>query len=75
MVKVKIALEHTTKAQTGSRGIALFSLTSALDRGWWSTSRSGRFTPEKETRYTLYMRLGGPNRVWTSAENLVPSGI
>jgi hypothetical protein len=34
-------------------------LSSALDGGEWSTSRPGRFTPGKETRYPLYMRLGG----------------
>jgi hypothetical protein len=36
------------------------SLTSALDGGGWLTPRPGRFTPEKETRYLLYRRLGGP---------------
>jgi hypothetical protein len=36
------------------------SLTLALDEGRWSTPRPGRFTPEKETRYPLYRRLGGP---------------
>ena len=35
------------------------SLSSAFDRGGWSTPRSGRFTPEK-TQYVLYRRLGGP---------------
>jgi len=33
-------------------------LTSALDRGGWSTPRPGRFTPWKGTRYPLYRRLG-----------------
>jgi hypothetical protein len=28
--------------------------------GGWSTLRPGHFTPGKETRYTLYRRLGGP---------------
>jgi hypothetical protein len=37
-------------------------LTSALDGGEWSTSRSGRFTPGKETRYLLNRRLGGSQR-------------
>jgi hypothetical protein len=60
-VKVKFTLEQGTKAQRGSRGIALlFYLTLALDRGGWSTPRPGRFTPGKETRYPLYRRLGGP---------------
>jgi len=36
------------------------SLTLALDGGVWSTPRSDRFTPGKETRYPLYRRLGGP---------------
>jgi hypothetical protein len=36
------------------------SLTSALDGGRWSTPRTGRFTPKKETRYPLYKTLGGP---------------
>jgi hypothetical protein len=40
------------------------SLTSALDGGGWSTLRSGRFTPRKETRYPLYRRLGG-SQVWS----------
>jgi hypothetical protein len=38
------------------------SLTLLLDGGGWSTSRPGRFTPGKETRYSLYRRLGGPQR-------------
>jgi hypothetical protein len=35
--------------------------TSALDEGEWSASRPGRAVPpEKDIRYPLYMRLGGP---------------
>ena len=41
-------LEHAKKAQR------------ALDRGGWSASRPGRFTPGKETRYPWYRRLGVP---------------
>jgi hypothetical protein len=41
---------------------------SALDVGWWSTPRPGRFTPGKDIRYPLYRRLDGPQsrsgRVW-----------
>jgi hypothetical protein len=44
------------------------SLTSVLDGGGWSTPRSGRFTPGKENRYSLYRTLGGcqgrSGRVW-----------
>jgi hypothetical protein len=36
------------------------SLTLALDGGGWSTPRPSRFTPGKQTRYTLCRRLGGP---------------
>ena len=36
------------------------SLTSALDGGGWLTPLPARFTPGKETRDTLYGRLGGP---------------
>ena len=48
---------------------ATLSLTSALDAVGWLTPRPGRFTPEKETWYSLYKRLGVPQgrsrRVWT----------
>jgi hypothetical protein len=43
------------------RYTSTLSLTSVLDEGGWSTPRPGRFTPGKETRYTLYRRLGGPH--------------
>jgi len=43
-VKVKFTLEQATKAQTGSRGIALLFL---YPWGGWSTPRPGRFTPKK----------------------------
>jgi hypothetical protein len=36
------------------------SLTLAPEEGWWSTPCPGRSTPEKETRYPLCRRLGGP---------------
>jgi hypothetical protein len=59
-VKIKFTLEQATKAQKGSGGIALLSLTLALDGCGCSTPRPGRFTPGKETRYPLYKRLGVP---------------
>jgi hypothetical protein len=51
------------------------SLTSALDVGGWSTPRPGRFTPGKES--TPFVKEAGwaPGPVWTSAENLAPTGI
>jgi hypothetical protein len=44
------------------------SLTSVLEE-----SGPGHFTPGKETRYPLYMRLGKP--VWTGEENLALTEI
>ena len=44
----------------GSRGTSTLSLISALDRDGWLKQSSGRFTPGKKTRHSLYMRLGGP---------------
>jgi hypothetical protein len=65
--KVNFALEHTTMAQKGSRGIVLLYLTSALDGGGWLTPCPGRFTPGKDTHYALYRRICGsqsqPGRV------------
>ena len=50
------------------------SLTSALDTGKWSTSRSGRFTPGRESWYQLNKRP--PERVWTILEKIkIPAGI
>jgi hypothetical protein len=48
-LKVTFTLEHATKSERGSRGIATLSLTSALDGGGWSSPRSGRFTRGKDT--------------------------
>jgi hypothetical protein len=43
-------------------------LTSALDGGEWSASRSGRFTPGKEPPYSLYRRLDKPGSLCGSCE-------
>jgi len=55
---------HLRTGHEGPKGeyrySSTLSLTSALEGGGCSTSHPGRFTPEKETRYPLYMRLGGP---------------
>jgi len=47
-------------------------LTSALDGCAWSRSRPGRFTPGKETRYTLYRRLGGPQDRYGRVRKISP---
>ena len=57
-VKVKFSLEQATKAQRGSRCIAL-SLTSALDGVGGQVRAPADFPPGK-TRYALYTGLGGP---------------
>jgi hypothetical protein len=42
----------------------------------WSTTRPGRFTPWKDTRYQLYRRPGGiTGPVRTGAVNLTPTDI
>ena len=45
------------------RDISTLSLTSMLDWGGWSTPCPDRWTPEKDTRYPLYRKLGGSIRV------------
>jgi len=49
------------------------SLTSALDRGRWSTPRPGRFTPGKENLNPFTGDWAG--HVWNGAEYLAPTGI
>jgi len=51
------------------------SLTYALDEGWWSTPRLGRFTTGKTPVLIVQEALWAPWPVWTSAENLAPIGI
>jgi len=51
--------------------IYTFSLSSALDRGGWSTPRSGRFTPGKETPVPIMQEPGwAPGTVWAGARNV-----
>jgi hypothetical protein len=53
----------------------VLSLTSALDGGGWSTPRTGRFTPGKETVPEVQEDGWVLGPVWTGAENLVSTGI
>jgi len=48
IIKVNFTPGQTTKAQTGSRGIAVLFLSRGLDGGGWSTPLPGRFTPGSE---------------------------
>jgi len=50
-----------------------FSLTSILDRDGWSTSRLGRFSLDKETRYPLYRKLGVPQRRSVRVRKISPT--
>ena len=51
------------------------SMTAALEGGEWSAARPGRTLPPGKSRYTVYMRLGGPQGRSGRVENLVPTGI
>ena len=66
-VKGKGKGKGTVHHRTGHQGPkekkrykSTLSLISVLDGGGWPTPRSGRFTPGKESHYSLYRRLGGP---------------
>ena len=73
-VKVKITLEQATKAQRGSRGIALlFFFNLGARWGEWSRPRPGRFTPGKDPVPIFVQEAGWASEpVWTGAENLAP---
>jgi hypothetical protein len=60
--KVKWFRYTSWMAHLGERRYSSYSfLTSALEGGKWSASRPGSaLPPEKEPRYPLYRRLGGP---------------
>jgi hypothetical protein len=58
--KVNFTVEQATKAQRGSKGVALtLSLTSALDGVGGQRLAPAALTPEK-TRFPLHRRPGGP---------------
>jgi hypothetical protein len=59
-VKVKFNLEQATNA---------------LDGGGWSTPRSGRFTPRKDTVAIVQEAGWSPGPFWKDADNLAPTGI
>jgi len=61
MVKVKVTLEQTTKAQRGYS--STLSLTSALDGIGGQRKALAALAPGKETRYPLYRGLGRSERV------------
>jgi len=59
-VKVKFTLEQATKAQTGSRNIALLFLNLGAGWGWVVNATPWPLYPPGKVRYPLYRRLCGP---------------
>jgi hypothetical protein len=51
------------------------SLTSALDKGGWSSTRPGRIIPGKDPVPIVQEAGSAPAPVWTGVENLAPTGI
>jgi len=58
--KLHLGTDHDGP-QRENRHSSIISLILALDGGQWSTPRTGRYTPGKETRYPLYSRMGWPH--------------
>jgi hypothetical protein len=63
------------KPRGGLEVTSTLSLTSALDRGGWSTQRPGRFTPGNDPILTVQEARWAPGPVWTGVENLFLTGI
>ena len=59
-VKVKFSLEQATKAQRGSRCIALLFLQLRRQIGVGGQRHAPAALPPGKSRYSLYRRLGGP---------------
>jgi hypothetical protein len=73
--KGKVHLRTGHETQKWSRLYTFFNLGARWGAGGGNAT-SGRFIPEKDTRYKLYSRLDGPpGTVWTGVENIAPTGI
>ena len=59
----------------GNRSINLLSLTSAIDKGGWSTPRPGRFTLGKDPVPIVQETGWAPGPVWMGVEYLTHTGI
>jgi hypothetical protein len=57
--KIKFTLEQATNTLKGNKGIVYIFCNLGARWSGWSTSRAGRLTPRKETRYQLCRRVGG----------------
>ena len=68
--KVKFTLEHVTKAQTGSRGIALLFDNLGATCGWVYNATPRPLYPREEDPVPIEQEAGSvPGPVWTAAEN------
>jgi hypothetical protein len=70
---------HPITGHEGPEGEQIYSCTLpstlALNVGGWSMPRPGRFTPGKDSVLVVQGAGWASEPVWTSAENLVPTGI
>ena len=76
--KDKAVSTHTIKTYRGSRGTASPILNHCNKLKSITTSHTNRFTLEKEPRYSVNRRIGGPQPLWMfrlQKKNLAPSGI
>jgi hypothetical protein len=74
-VKEKVALEQVTKAQRGSRGIALLFLDLGARWGWVVNAKPRPIYPW-ERRGAICIGAGwAPGSVWTGAENVASTWI
>jgi hypothetical protein len=73
-VKVKIYRNRPEGPKRG-RGIALLFLDLGTRRGWWTTSRPGRFAPGKEPEPIVQEVGWAIKSFWTCAKNLATTGI
>jgi len=71
-------VEGKVRPRTGHEGSeeekrysSIFSLTSVLDWGGWSTSRPGFFTPGKDPVPVEQEAGWAPGPVWTGAERVI----
>jgi hypothetical protein len=67
-VKLQFTLQQAIKAEGKERYSFTPSLTSALDRGGWSTPRPGRFTSVEATRFIVQEAAWASEPVWTGAK-------
>jgi hypothetical protein len=61
----QVNLREDHEAQWINKPICLLSISAVLDGSGCSMPRSGHIIPEKESRYSLYRKLGyAPGPVW-----------